>query len=110
METMIADRRREGSGDQKNMSQAELIQDKKGVQVVEESFADSQEGGGSDLTTYFSDEKPVVPIVASDNKIIFSHSSKFIKYWSNTVILLAMYNSVTIPMAIFYAEEGPSFI
>ena len=26
------------------------------------------------------------------------------------VIVLAMYNSVTIPMAIFYGEDGPSFI
>jgi len=47
---------------------------------------------------------------ASDGKILFSHKSTFIKYWSNTVILFAMYNSVTIPIAIFYGDDGPSVI
>ena len=49
-----------------------------------------------------------VPLQASDKKIIFSYSSRFIKHWNNAVIILAMYNSVTIPLDIFYQENGPS--
>ena len=41
---------------------------------------------------------------------MFSHKDPFIKYWNNMVIVLAMYNSVTIPMAIFYDEDGLSLI
>jgi len=62
------------------------------------------------MDTFFEDEKEKEPIKASDGKVIFSHSSKFIKNWNNTVILLAMYNSVTIPIAIFYGDKGPSII
>ena len=91
------------------MSEAELLKSK-GVQVIEESFADSHNNSKTDIDSYFDDEKPPEPLIASDKKLIFSHNSKFIKYWNNTVILLAMYNSVTIPMAIFYADQGPSFI
>ena len=49
-------------------------------------------------------------MTASDGKIIFSHKSSFIQHWNNMVIILAMYNSVTIPMQIFYGENGPSII
>ena len=56
------------------------------------------------MDTFLEDEKEKEPIKASDGKIIFSHSSKFIKNWNNAVILLAMYNSVTIPIAIFYGD------
>ena len=56
------------------------------------------------------EEKKEVPIQASDKKIIFSYSSRFIKHWNNAVIILAMYNSVTIPMAIFYSENGPTML
>ena len=54
------------------------------------------------------EDKKEVPIQASDKKIIFSYSSRFIKHWNNAVIILAMYNSVTIPMAIFYQDNGPT--
>jgi len=50
------------------------------------------------------------PIEASDGKIIFRYSSEFIKYWQLMVIVFAIYNSVTIPIAIFYGEHGPSVI
>lgn len=49
-------------------------------------------------------------MVASDGKIIFRETSVFIKNWNNMVIILAMYNSITIPIAIFYEEHGPSII
>lgn len=45
---------------------------------------------------------------ASDGRIIFSYSSAFIKYWNYAVIVLAIYNSITIPISIFYAEDGHS--
>jgi hypothetical protein len=49
-------------------------------------------------------------LTASDGKILFRYSSDFIKYWQNLVIIFAMYNSVTIPIAIFYDVHGPSII
>ena len=107
MKTMILSKQAAASGD-KSMSERALVASKKTEHLEEESFAD-----GDDETPIEDqdwDEKPAEPIKASDGKIIFSHNSKFIKYWSNTVILLAIYNSVTIPMAIFFAEEGPTFI
>lgn len=73
----------------------------------------SQEEEGTskfNVEDYFEPDAVVVPQVASDGKILFSHKSTFIKYWSNTVILFAMYNSVTIPLAVFYNEDGPSVI
>lgn len=63
-----------------------------------------------DIGEYFEIEKPEPKKPSSDGKLLFSHKSQFIKYWNNMVIVLAMYNSVTIPMAIFYGADGPSFI
>ena len=113
MQSMIAERRGGNSNEDTNrsMSKAELIAPNKNSSVVEEeSLVLDGDEGSPDLGAFFEDEKPPEPLVASDGKIIFSHNSKFIKYWNNTVILLAMYNSVTIPMAIFYGDQGPSFI
>lgn len=58
----------------------------------------------------FGEDKKEAPLQASDNKIIFSYSSNFIKHWNNAVIVLAIYNSVTIPLDIFYQENGPTFL
>ena len=41
-------------------------------------------------------------------KIIFEGSGDFVKYWNNFVIILAMYNSIIIPVQIFYKEKGHS--
>lgn len=38
--------------------------------------------------------------------MIFEGSGEFIKYWNNFVIILAMYNSIIIPVQIFYKEKG----
>ena len=37
---------------------------------------------------------------------MFSGSGAFIKYWNNLIILLALYNSLTIPLQIFYKDRG----
>lgn len=71
---------------------------------------EEDEEEGFNMDKFFEDEEKEEEIRASDGKIIFSHSSRFIKHWNNAVILLAMYNSVTIPMAIFYDENGLSAI
>lgn len=71
---------------------------------------EEDEEQGMNMDKFFEDEQQLEELRASDGKIIFSHSSRFIKHWNNAVILLAMYNSVTIPMAIFYDENGLSAI
>ncbi len=42
------------------------------------------------------------------NEFLFSGSGTFIKQWTNFVIVLAMYNSVLIPLQIFYKDQLPS--
>lgn len=37
--------------------------------------------------------------------MLFSGSGKFVRYWNNLIILLAMYNSALIPMQIFYKKQ-----
>ena len=76
----------------------------------EETSIEEDEEEGFNAEKFFEDEQKEEEIRASDGKIIFSHNSRFIKHWNNAVILLAMYNSVTIPMAIFYDENGLSAI
>ena len=61
------------------------------------------------METFFVEEQKELPIKASDNKIIFRYSSNFIKHWNNMVIILAMYNSITIPITIFYGDDAHSF-
>ena len=78
--------------------------------LEDETEQEDNENEGLNLTEFFAPEAPPKPLVASDGKYIFSFNSSFIKYWNNSIILFAMYNSVTIPIAIFYAENGPSFI
>ena len=71
---------------------------------------EEDDDGGLNIDEFFEPEEPPQPLVASDGKIIFSYKSSFISNWNNMVIILAMYNSVTIPMAIFYGEDGHSMI
>lgn len=40
--------------------------------------------------------------------VLFSSGGAFIKYWTNFIIVLAMYNSLTIPLQIFYKEKSHS--
>ena len=75
-----------------------------------ETSQDDTDDGKDDIEEYFEVEKPVEAKPSSDGKLLFSHKSEFIKYWNNMVIVLAMYNSVTIPMAIFYGNDGLSLI
>lgn len=42
------------------------------------------------------------------NELLFSNGGPFIKHWNNFIILLAMYNSMTIPLQIFYKDQGHS--
>ena len=65
---------------------------------------------GPNLQPFFEDEQKEAPIKASDGKIIFRYNSEFISYWQLMVIVFAMYNSVTIPISIFYGEHGPTWI
>ena len=76
----------------------------------ETSLEDDPEMRSPDESKFFQEEEKVAPIVASDKKIIFRYSSEFIKYWQLIVIVFAMYNSITIPIAIFYGDHGPSLI
>ena len=39
-------------------------------------------------------------------EFLFAGSGAFIKYWNYSIILLALYNSIFIPLQIFYAEDG----
>lgn len=39
---------------------------------------------------------------------MFSGSGVFVKYWNNLIILLALYNSLTIPVQIFYKTNAHS--
>ena len=77
---------------------------------IGETSGEEDDGDESDMGEFFQPDKKTGSIKASDGKIIFSHSSDFIKWWNNAVILLAMYNSITIPIAIFYADDGPTLI
>ena len=74
------------------------------------SIEEDEELRGPNVSEFFCEEQKEVPIRASDGKILFRYSSEFIKYWQNIVIIFAMYNSVTIPIAIFYDVHGPSII
>jgi len=44
------------------------------------------------------------------NELLFENSGRFIKYWNNFIIMLAMYNSLTIPIQIFYKTAAISWI
>lgn len=74
------------------------------------SIEEDKELLGPNLSEFFCEEAKEEPLRASDGKILFRYSSEFIKYWQNLVIIFAMYNSVTIPIAIFYDVHGPSII
>ena len=74
------------------------------------SIEEDEETRGPNLSEFFEKEQKEAPLRASDGKILFRYSSDFIKYWQNLVIIFAMYNSVTIPIAIFYDSHGPSII
>ena len=82
----------------------------KGVDDSATSIEEDMELRGPNLSEFFCEETKEVPLQASDGKILFRYSSEFIKYWQNLVIIFAMYNSVTIPIAIFYDVHGPSII
>lgn len=41
-------------------------------------------------------------------ELLCSGSGAFVKHWNNFIIVLAMYNSVLIPMQIFYTSDLPS--
>ena len=89
------------------MSEAQLLEDKNGNSSQKEeetSIEENEELRGPNLTAFFVAEQKEAPLKASDNKILFRYSSEFIKYWQIMVIILAMYNSVTIPIAIFYDD------
>ena len=72
--------------------------------------AESSEEEGDTMEGYFKDDAIKTGYIASDNKILFYREEPFIRFWNNFVIVLAMYNSVTIPMAIFYGDDGPGFL
>ena len=57
---------------------------------------------------FFEPEVKVEPLKASDGKFIFLRTSVFMKYWQYFVIVLAIYNSITIPISIFYDIHGHS--
>lgn len=76
----------------------------------ETSAEEDEESRGLNVDEFFAEEQKEEKLVASDGKILFRYSSKFIQHWSNMVIVLAMYNSITIPISIFYDVHGPSFI
>ena len=43
-------------------------------------------------------------------EFLFAGSGVFIKYWNNVIIALALYNSLFIPLQIFYKDKGHSFL
>ena len=75
-----------------------------------ETSQEDSDDENDDIEGYFEEEEVVKAKPSADGKLMFSHKDPFIKYWNNMVIVLAMYNSVTIPMAIFYGEDGPTII
>ena len=82
----------------------------KGSDASLTSIEEDEELRGPNVSEFFCEEQKEEKLVASDGKILFRYSSEFIKYWQNVVIIFAMYNSVTIPIAIFYDVHGPSII
>ena len=76
----------------------------------ETSMEEDEDARGLNIDEFFVEEQKEEKLEASDGKILFRYSSKFVKHWSNMVIILAMYNSVTIPISIFYDVHGPSFM
>lgn len=123
-EREIADQSQPAIGSQSNLDQTEeqkmlteqaFLPDKRSPSPEQRLEEDSVIGEEDDedgfrIEDFFQDEQQAEKLKASDGKFIISGSSKFIKQWSNMVILLAMYNSVTIPIAIFYGDKGPSII
>lgn len=84
-------------------------------------FADLLEGkDDSDAGEDHDDEESTDASANSDSEdnakgseprlIIFSGSGNFIKYWNNLVIILAMYNSLVIPLQLFYGDKGHSVL
>lgn len=63
-------------------------------------------GGDSDSTSESNKQAKNQP--KTREKIIFEGSGEFVKYWNNFVIILAMYNSIIIPVQIFYKDKGHS--
>ena len=99
------------------MSEAQLLEERGGrtssskhVDDSMTSIEEDQELRGPNVSEFFFEEQKEEPLRASGGKILFRYSSEFIKYWQNLVIIFAMYNSVTIPIAIFYDIHGPSVI
>lgn len=82
----------------------------KGSDASLTSIEEDEELRGPNVSEFFCEEQKEEKLRASDGKILFRYSSEFIKYWQNVVIIFAMYNSVTIPIAIFYDVHGPSII
>jgi len=73
------------------------------MQAAEESTEASQDSDSSKGEVDQKEEKPT-----ERNLLLFTSSSNFIKQWNNFIIILAMYNSMLIPLQIFYKQKAHS--
>ena len=81
------------------------LSDEGGKQENDSTGASSQDSDSSS-----SSDEAKQEFSSTDSKLLFSGSGNFIKYWNNFVIILAMYNSLLIPLQIFYGVQGHSYI
>jgi len=67
----------------------------------DDSTGASQDSEMESIGGAFTKEKTV-----QHKEFLFSGSSSFVKYWNNLIIVLALYNSIFIPLQIFYKNNG----
>ena len=69
----------------------------------EESTGASQDSESSDSNASIDNDQEN----QTDRKeFLFAGSGSFIKYWNYSIIILALYNSILIPLQIFYNDQG----
>ena len=74
-----------------------------------EELEDQEEDESTDVSGN-SDSGESQQATDDHQKLLFSGSGVFVKWWNNIIIILAMYNSILIPLQLFYADMGHSKI
>ena len=98
----------------------ELLQDENGLNLEKDDDAnddadklDDFEGEEEESTEASSNADSEVSALPTGlrkySDYLFSANSNFVKYWNNWIILLAIYNSILIPLEVFYDDKGHSF-
>ena len=106
--SLEVDKRPKEENDKKQTSQIVIVKKSAGDdESTEVSNNDSDSSGSGNKNK----NKPVKCIDHfSAKEQMFSGGGQFVSYWSYYVIVLAMYNTLVIPVQIFYKENGHSML